>query len=115
MSRIAYTFEVPATVEAPFRAVTLRMNTVQEEADAYARANNAPVKAVQEQVKAALVSVMGTDGVLKKLSLADGSADTFFNSLEGPARELVALAWQEINAAKEEDKKAFLLTKKASV
>lgn len=113
--RLSFTFEVPPTIDAPFKSISLRMNTVTEEQDAYARVNNSPVRAIGEQIKASLVSYTDGKGELRKLSLADGSADTFYSSVEGPARELLALAWSEINSAKEDDKKAFLKTKKVSV
>lgn len=114
-TRVGFIFERPTSVDAPFKTITMRMNTVTEEQDAYARVNNSPVRAVGEQIKAGLVNYTDDKGTLHKLSLADGSVDTFYNTLEGPARELVAAAWQEINQVKEDDKKAFLKTKRVAV
>lgn len=110
--RNVHIFAVPPSIVAStgVHEVCLVTLTAQEELDCFKRgqANNA--KLASELAKACFVEA---DGV--KLSLADGSVDTYWSNMEPQLRQLVLTAYGEIHAVKDEDAAVFLKSRKLRV
>src|SRR5581483_8581559 len=112
--QVTYTFDVPDDMGEKVTQLEMKMLKLDEEQQAHKRATGDNLKAAHELTKASLVGVKEGEEY-KKLSLADGSIDTWWKEASAPLRQLAAAAYLEVNQPKEEQSKAFLATKKVKV
>ena len=110
MAQQTYKFTFPATMKAPFKTVTLRELSVQDELWAIDRAQGNVGKMMIEQILASLVAFDATP-----VNTGDNSATEHYGQLPPPARQLVQAAFARIHAAQEGDKASFLDTCEISV
>lgn len=108
-SRAVNLFTVPPSVkaEAGISEVGLVTLTADDELMAYQRGRKDGSKIALELAKASLVEADG-----KPLSLADGSADSFWLRIHPKLRQLVMEAYSELHAVEPEESQSFLGSRK---
>jgi hypothetical protein len=115
-SRTVSFFTIPAhLMENDVAEVGIITLSADEELAAYKRANGDSARLANELAKTCIVEVVDTAGAAKKLSLADGSVDIFWKSLDPRVRQLVLGGYAELHAAKDEDARSFLKSRKIRV
>lgn len=107
---VQHTYTFPPAMGCPFKTITLKELSVQEEIWAVERAGASQAKMVIESITAAIVSVDGT-----AVGTSDNSAADAYAAMPYPARQLVQAAFQAIHGASEADKETFLKSASASV
>lgn len=112
--KTVYTFDVPEEMGEKVTQVEVKMLRLEEEQQAHKRSGGDNLKAAHELSKAALAGSYEGE-TYTKLSLGDGSVDTFWKEASPPLRQLIAAAYLDVNQPKEEHSKAFLATKKIKV
>ena len=110
--RQMYEYDIPPKMAKTtgITSVGLVQLTADEEITSAKRARNDNMRLAYELVKASLVAVNG-----KKVSLADGSADTAWNKMDPKVRALVLQAYAELHNAPEESVEDFLASRKVKV
>lgn len=108
--RQIFTYEIPLSVGGDVRAIGFVELTASEERMAVKRAGNDHLRIAQEMAKQSLVEING-----KPVTLADGSVDTIFEHMRPQVRELVVMAFGEVNGAAEDTKEAFLKSRRVKV
>ena len=110
--RLVNLFDISSSLaeQTGIHQVGLQTLTGDEELLCFKKAKGENAKLATELAKTALVEADG-----KKLSLADGTVDTFWKELDPRLRQLVLTAYTELHAAKEEDTDSFLKSRKVRV
>lgn len=111
-TRAVNLFDVPSALAEQCGVKEIGMVTLapDEEVLCYKRAKGDNGRLAMELAKTALVEADG-----KVLAQADGTVDTFWNSLDPRLRQLVLTAYTELHAAPEEDQQSFLKSRKLRV
>lgn len=111
-SRVVNVFQVPQSVsnEAGVRSLGLVVLTTNEEMMAFQRGKRDGAKVTLELAKAAVVEVDG-----KPISLADGSADSFWLRIHPKLRQLVMEAYASLHGAEQAEVESFLASKTSRV
>lgn len=106
------TFRVPASIaaEAGVTSLGLITLTTEEEMMAFQRGRKDGAKVALELAKASLVEADG-----KPLSLADGSADSFWLRIHPKVRQLVMEAYGALHAAEPDEVAGFLASRTSRV
>lgn len=111
-------FNVPAALskETGVLQIGLVALTPQEEMDGFQRAGGAgrPAALAAQQVMASLREVTTAKG-RQALSLADGTADSFWSQADPRIRNLAMLAFTDVHHVKEEDEASFLQSRQVRV
>jgi len=115
-SRLIYTYDIPLQYQAgelldgKLMSIGIRKLTVEEEKMANNRASEGIGKA-EEVVKSSWVEATINDET-KRISLADGSADSLWKQLDPQQRTLIASAYSDVNMVKDDEVKPFLSSRK---
>lgn len=108
-ARLVNLFDVPERLAEQTGVSSIGMVTLtaDEELTCFKRARGNNAQLAAELAKASLAEADG-----KPLSVADGTADSFFGKTDPRLRQLILTAYTELHSASTEDAEAFLQSRK---
>ena len=109
-ARPVYVYQIPKEIGTDVASVGLVQLTAREEMMAAKRAGGDSVRMAYEQVMQALVEVNG-----ETVGIANGSAETAFNSMSPMVRNLVMTAHVKLHAPEEATVADFLKSREVRV
>lgn len=109
--RVIHRYDVPERVgQGEYKTLGMVELTGHDELQAAKRAHGDAIALAWELAKQSLREVNG-----ERVSVADGSVEKAFNRMPPRVRSLVMAGYSDLHNVEEEDSKAFLKTRKASV